>query len=96
MLLWSSRQFHFFSSTCKLRSAIDWKARISLDCSILPESPRWLISKGHYEHAERILRRIAKKNGKNFDSTEYQRLINAEKQVRGYVFFCKDRFLFVV
>jgi hypothetical protein len=49
--------------------------------SVLPESPRWLISKGHFEHAERILRRIAKTNKTHFDSTAYKRLVNAEKKV---------------
>ncbi|CAF4584025.1 unnamed protein product [Rotaria sp. Silwood1] len=47
---------------------------------VLPESPRWLISKGHYEHAERILRRIAKENGSFFDSMAYDHLINEEKK----------------
>lgn len=49
--------------------------------SVLPESPRWLISKGHYEHAERILRRIAKTNGTQFNSLDYEHLINEEKKV---------------
>ncbi|CAF1291039.1 unnamed protein product [Rotaria sp. Silwood1] len=47
---------------------------------VIPESPRWLISKGHYEHAERILRRIAKVNGCFFDSNAYGHLINEEKK----------------
>ncbi|CAF1306823.1 unnamed protein product [Rotaria sordida] len=47
---------------------------------ILPESPRWLISKGHYNHAERVLRRIAKTNGSFFDSIAYDDLINEEKK----------------
>ncbi|CAF1138814.1 unnamed protein product [Rotaria sordida] len=47
---------------------------------ILPESPRWLISKGHYNHAERVLRRIAKTNGSFFDSMAYDDLINEEKK----------------
>lgn len=49
--------------------------------SILPESPRWLISKGHYEHAERVLRRIANTNGKQFDQTKFNRLVYEEKKV---------------
>jgi hypothetical protein len=48
---------------------------------VLPESPRWLISKGHYDHAERVLRRIARSNKNHFDSTAYQRLVTAEKKV---------------
>jgi hypothetical protein len=55
--------------------------------SILPESPRWLISKGHYEHAERILRRIASSNKTHFDSVAFDRLIKEEKKVRKTFFF---------
>lgn len=58
-----------------------FKLNAPLYFSILPESPRWLVSKGHYEHAERILRRIAKANGKNFDTEEFQRLIDEERKV---------------
>ncbi len=52
--------------------------------SILPESPRWLISKGHYDEAEKILRRIAKTNKNTFDSIAYQRLVTEEKKVNNY------------
>jgi len=52
--------------------------------SILPESPRWLISKGHYDKAEKILCRIAKTNKNTFDSIAYQRLVTAEKKVINY------------
>ncbi|CAF2083479.1 unnamed protein product [Rotaria magnacalcarata] len=47
---------------------------------ILPESPRWLISKGYYDEAEKILRQIAKTNNNNFDSIAYQRLVTEEKK----------------
>ncbi|CAF4867430.1 unnamed protein product [Rotaria socialis] len=47
---------------------------------LLSESPRWLISKGYYDEAEKILRQIAKTNNNNFDSIAYQRLVTEEKK----------------
>ncbi|CAF2803189.1 unnamed protein product [Rotaria sp. Silwood2] len=47
---------------------------------ILPESPRWLISKGYYDEAEKILRRIAETNKNSFDLTSYQCLVIEEKK----------------
>ena len=32
-------------------------------CSILPESPRWLLAKGRVEEARKVLERAAKVNG---------------------------------
>lgn len=55
---------------------------INICFSILPESPRWMISKGLFEEAEKLLRQIAKVNGNHFDSDAYQRLVNAEKYVK--------------
>lgn len=49
--------------------------------SLLPESPRWLISRGHYDRAEKLLREIAKQNKNNFDSIAYQRLVTEERKV---------------
>ncbi|CAF0825598.1 unnamed protein product [Rotaria sordida] len=52
---------------------------------ILPESPRWLISKGYYDEAEKILRRIAKTNKNSFNSITYQRLVAEEKKKEALV-----------
>ena len=54
---------------------------IFLYCSFLPESPRWLVSRGHYDRAEKLLRHIAKKNRTTFDSIAYQRLVTEERKV---------------
>lgn len=54
--------------------------------SILPESPRWLISKGDFTKAEKLLRTIAQVNGKDFDSIAYEQLVNTEKIVN--IIFC--------
>ena len=50
--------------------------------SILPESPRWLISKGRYDAAEKVFREIASTNETVFDPIAYERLIHEEKKVR--------------
>lgn len=42
--------------------------------SILPESPRWLMSKGKFDHAERVLRTIAKSNNRAFDNQYFDQL----------------------
>ncbi|CAF2673341.1 unnamed protein product [Rotaria sp. Silwood2] len=41
---------------------------------ILPESPRWLISKGRFDEGEKILRNIAKINNCVFNSDAYKKL----------------------
>jgi len=41
---------------------------------VLPESPRWLISKNRFDKAERVLRRIAVQNQRNFEPRLFAQL----------------------
>ncbi|CAF1160979.1 unnamed protein product [Adineta steineri] len=46
---------------------------------VLPESARWMISKGHYKQAELLLRKIAKTNNRTFDEEAFQQLIDEQQ-----------------
>jgi len=49
--------------------------------SILPESPRWLVSKSRFDEAEKILRHIAMINKQNFDSDAFEQLKETQGKV---------------
>lgn len=49
--------------------------------SVLPESPRWLVSKGRYDDAEKVLREIAEKNNGNFDKEAYEKVKEEQEKV---------------
>ena len=49
--------------------------------SILPESPRWLISNQRYDEAEVLFHRIAEKNRTHFDPIAYKQFVNEDKKV---------------
>ncbi|CAF4697417.1 unnamed protein product [Rotaria sp. Silwood1] len=52
---------------------------------LVPESARWMISKGQYEQAEKLLRKIAKTNKRPFDEEAFQRMIVDQEKARLWV-----------
>ncbi|XP_070567620.1 organic cation transporter protein-like [Ptychodera flava] len=48
---------------------------------ILPESPRWLLSKGKSEKAEKVIRECAKYNGVNVPDEVYEEIRGQKKEV---------------
>ncbi len=58
--------------------------------SILPESPRWLISKGRFDEGEKVLRNIAKINNRVFDSNAFEKVKQEQikvKKTKHYLLF---------
>ena len=51
------------------------------DASVLPESPRWLVSKNQFDKAEKILRRIAIRNKSTFPFDAFQELKSTQQTV---------------
>jgi adenylate kinase len=64
--------------------------------SILPESPRWLVSKGRFDDAEKILRRVAVDNQRNFDQEAYQKVKEEQERVCLIVLSLLSSFLFSI
>lgn len=55
--------------------------------SVLPESPRWLVSKGRFTKAEKVLRQIASENQRNFDQVAFEKLKEEQEKVCLFLFF---------
>ncbi|CAF0776156.1 unnamed protein product [Adineta steineri] len=49
---------------------------------VLPESARWMISKGHYKQAEELFRKIAKTNKRIFNEEAFEQLKNVQEKTR--------------
>ncbi|XP_038058237.1 organic cation transporter protein-like [Patiria miniata] len=64
----------------QLAISLPWLALFPL--AILPESPRWLISKGRFKEAEKIITKIAKVNGTKVPDNLFENLENLQENER--------------
>ncbi|UJR10527.1 hypothetical protein I4U23_014730 [Adineta vaga] len=70
---------------------------------ILPESPRWLVSKGHFDDAEKVLRNIAKENKRPFNEVAYQQMkeeqernIGNKQNQAGIMTLFRSKIMFII
>merc|ERR1712223_1104348 len=76
---------YFIRSWSNLQSSFAFISLVLVSYYFLvPESPRWLISKGQTEEAKHVLKRIAKNNGVKIESTRlnilFEQLVNNVKK----------------
>jgi hypothetical protein len=53
--------------------------------SVLPESARWMISKGYYARAEQLLRQMAETNRRPFDAEAFAQLKQTQEKVMNVI-----------
>lgn len=69
----SRKKFHIESNS----SSFNFR----LFFSILPESPRWLVSRARFDEAEKVLRQIADENKRTFDPNAFQQVKDEQEKV---------------